>query len=47
LGQFDIIQKLLEPIFIVIALASVMPMFVEWYKRRRAAKNAPATDQPS
>jgi membrane-associated protein len=40
LGQFEIIQKLLEPIFILIALASVTPMFIEWYKRRRAAKNA-------
>jgi membrane-associated protein len=40
LGQFEIIQKLLEPIFIVIVLASVSPMFVEWYKRRRAAKSA-------
>jgi membrane-associated protein len=38
LGQFEIIQKLLEPIFILIALVSVMPMFIEWYKRRRAAK---------
>jgi membrane-associated protein len=41
LGQFTIIQKLLEPIFIVIALASVTPMILEWYKRRRAAKNVP------
>jgi membrane-associated protein len=51
LGQFDIIQKLLEPIFILIAVASVMPMVIEWYKRRRAAKRAagdtPATEQPS
>jgi membrane-associated protein len=53
LGQFEIIQKLLEPIFIVIVLASVAPMFFEWYKRRRAAKRAaggaaqPATEQPS
>jgi len=39
LGQFEIIQKLLEPIFILIVLASVSPMFVEWYKRRRAARN--------
>lgn len=39
LGQFEIIQKLLEPIFILIVLASVTPMFVEWYKRRRAARN--------
>jgi membrane-associated protein len=53
LGQFEIIQKLLEPVFIVIVLASVAPMFIEWYKRRRAAKKAaggaahPATEQPS
>lgn len=43
LGQFAIIQKLIEPIFILIALASVAPMFIEWYKRRRAAK---ASAQP-
>src|SRR5215212_1651352 len=36
LGQFEIIQKLLEPIFILIALASVTPMFIEWYRRRRS-----------
>ena len=40
LGQFEIIQKLLEPIFILIALASVTPIFIEWLKRRRAAKRA-------
>jgi membrane-associated protein len=45
LGQFQIVQKLLEPIFILIALASVAPMFVEWYKRRRAAREvAPVED---
>lgn len=44
LGQFEIIQKLLEPIFIAIVLASFVPMFVEWYKRRRSAKKA---EQPS
>jgi membrane-associated protein len=53
LGQFEIIQKLLEPIFIAIVLASVAPMFLEAFKRRRAAKRAkggtaqPATEQPS
>jgi membrane-associated protein len=36
LGQFEVIQKLLEPIFILIALASVTPMLIEWYKRRRS-----------
>jgi membrane-associated protein len=45
LGQFEVIQKLIEPIFIVIALASVSPMIYEWYKRRRAAKKA--TGQPA
>jgi len=40
LGQFEIIQKLLEPIFILIAVASIMPMIIEWMKRRRAAKRA-------
>ncbi|SUA04132.1 membrane protein [Mycolicibacterium fortuitum] len=42
LGQFEIIQKLLEPIFILIVVASVAPMFFEWFKRRRAAKKAAA-----
>ena len=41
LGQFTIIQKLLEPIFIVIALASIAPLVVEWFERRRVAKRAP------
>lgn len=46
LGQFEIIQKLLEPIFILIALISVTPLFIEWLKRRRAAKHAdPAAEQ--
>jgi membrane-associated protein len=44
LGQFEVIQKLLEPIFILIALASVAPMFIEWYKRRRAARQIAAED---
>jgi membrane-associated protein len=51
LGNFEIIQNLLEPIFIVIVLASIAPMFIEWYKRRRLAKNSaiadPATEPPS
>ncbi len=50
LGQFEIIQKLLEPIFILIALASITPLFIEWYKRRKAAKSAQGelpTEQPS
>ena len=40
LGQFEIIQKLLEPIFILIAVASFAPMIWEWYKRRKAARAA-------
>lgn len=40
LGQFPIIQKLLEPIFILIVLASVAPMFLEWMRRRKAGKTA-------
>jgi membrane-associated protein len=45
LGQFAIIQKLLEPIFILIALVSVAPIFFEWLKRRKATKQAgPAAD---
>lgn len=35
LGQFEIVQKLIEPIFIVIVLISVLPMVYEWYRRRR------------
>jgi membrane-associated protein len=51
LGSFEIIQKLLEPIFILIVLLSVLPILIEWLKRRRAAKHAgitaePAPDQP-
>jgi membrane-associated protein len=45
LGQFAIIQKLLEPIFVLIALVSVAPIFFEWLKRRKATKAAgPAAD---
>jgi membrane-associated protein len=40
LGSFEIIQKLLEPIFILIVLLSVLPIFLEWFKRRRAARRA-------
>lgn len=47
LGTFEIIQTLLEPIFIAIVLASVFPMFVHWYQRRRLAKNGAVTEQPS
>ncbi|MFT4044950.1 MAG: VTT domain-containing protein [Gordonia sp. (in: high G+C Gram-positive bacteria)] len=37
LGGFEIVQKLVEPIFIVIVVVSVAPMFIEWYRRRRSA----------
>ena len=43
LGNFAIVQKLLEPILVLIVLASVTPMLIEWYKRRRVAK---ASAQP-
>ncbi|MDL9938562.1 VTT domain-containing protein [Gordonia sp. ABSL1-1] len=43
LGRFEVVQKLIEPIFILIVLLSVAPMLIEWYRRRRAAKNAPDT----
>ncbi|MFT3901204.1 MAG: VTT domain-containing protein [Gordonia sp. (in: high G+C Gram-positive bacteria)] len=36
LGQFEIIQKLIEPIFIAIVLISVVPIFLEVLRRRRA-----------
>jgi membrane-associated protein len=49
LGQFEVIQKLLEPIFILIALASITPILIEWYKRRKKAKAAGGkpTEQPT
>src|SRR6476469_8561651 len=47
LGQFAIIQKLLEPIFILIALASISPMIMEWYKRRRRTKETGTTTEPA
>ncbi|WP_109551668.1 DedA family protein [Mycobacteroides franklinii] len=47
LGQFQVIQKLLEPIFIVIVLASVAPMFFEWMRRRKAAKGAAGSETPT
>lgn len=42
LGQFAIIQKLIEPIFIVIVLVSVVPIFWEYYKRRRGERSPAA-----
>ncbi len=46
LGQFEFVQKLLEPIFILIAVASITPMIWEWYKRRKSAKQAGAAAEP-
>ncbi|HEX2213455.1 MAG TPA: VTT domain-containing protein [Mycobacterium sp.] len=40
LGRFEVVQKLLEPIVIGIVVVSVLPMLIEWYKRRRAARRA-------
>src|ERR1700712_2649037 len=47
LGQFEFIQKLLEPIFILIALISVIPLFIEWYRRRKAARSAATEGGPT
>ncbi|RAV18405.1 DedA family protein [Mycolicibacterium sp. GF69] len=46
LGRFEAVQKLLEPIVIAIVVVSVLPMFIEWYKRRRAAKRSAITAPP-
>ncbi len=43
LGRFETVQKLIEPIFILIVLLSVAPMVIEWYRRRRAAKKVAVT----
>ena len=48
LGQFEIVQKLIEPIFILIVLVSVLPIVWEVFKRRRAARTtAPAALEPA
>jgi len=49
LGSFEIIQELLEPILVGIVVLSVLPILIEWIRRRRAAKRAgePAAEQPS
>ncbi|MGV9713206.1 DedA family protein [Gordonia sp. NPDC003424] len=47
LGGFEIVQKLIEPIFIAIVVVSVLPMFIEWYRRRRNTdKVEPAAQTP-
>lgn len=37
LGQFEVVQSLLEPIIILIVVISVLPMVYEWFRRRREA----------
>jgi membrane-associated protein len=46
LGQFEIVQKLIEPIFIAIVLISVLPMVWEAYRRHRAKKVAGPAPEP-
>ncbi|GAB91015.1 DedA family protein [Gordonia rhizosphera] len=44
LGQFTIVQKLIEPIFVVIVVVSVMPMAVAALnRRRRSSRPGPVT----
>lgn len=40
LGRFEVIQSLIEPIFIVIVILSVAPMIIEWLRRRHAARKS-------
>jgi membrane-associated protein len=48
LGQFEMVQKLLEPILVLIVVASVAPMLVEWYRRRKSSREvAPAVTDPA
>lgn len=49
LGNYQIVQDLIEPIFILIVLLSITPMIWEWHKRRKAGKAAAAEGaaQPS
>lgn len=44
LGQFEIIQKLIEPIFILIVLVSIVPIIWEYYKRRKASGPPPPVE---
>ncbi|MCH9668895.1 MAG: VTT domain-containing protein [Actinomycetia bacterium] len=46
LGRFEIVQKLLEPIIIGIVVISVLPMAIEWYQRRKAAKQTDGAAEP-
>lgn len=43
LGQFAIVQQLIEPIFVLIVLASVLPMVWTAVRRRRATARTAAT----
>jgi membrane-associated protein len=48
LGQFEMVQKLLEPILVLIVVASVAPMLVEWYRRRKSSREvAPVVTDPA
>lgn len=40
LGQFTIVQKLIEPIFVLIVAISVLPMIISAINRRRATRRA-------
>ena len=44
LGQFEIVQKLIEPIFILIVLISVLPMVIEWLRRRKSKDSETAVE---
>lgn len=46
LGRFEIIQTLLEPIVLGIVALSVLPIAFEWYKRRKAARQAGGAAEP-
>lgn len=45
LGQFTIVQSLIEPIFVLIVAVSILPMVWAAISRRRA-QNAPAAENP-
>lgn len=47
LGGFSFVQQWLEPIFILIVVASIAPMIWEWYKRRRNARRAGDAASPA
>lgn len=47
LGRFEFVQNLIEPIFILIVILSVVPMFVEWYRRRRKSTGDATTPESS